>query len=234
MPVSNHPGRAAARPVEITPQRLNTLQHLVERPSNARQGHGFNFETGLMRLLGYSPAVSYTSPVDAWEPGNGGYPVSFKHIKDRGPVELGSACRNAGVDRDFLFYVGFWAGPQRATKRVHTMLVDAQLWRAWFPADMEPFTAEAVFDGISNDYADDVKWRARAKELRALWREKKPEGSPIQVRFKRDHKKQKRVQCAIPFRHFERVFSAVFSAKHSAQLEDAFRQQEGLPSLIAV
>lgn len=224
MPVPTTAGRDVARPVEITPQRFDVIQRLAGKPSGARQRHGFTFEAGLTRLLNYSPADSYTAPVDAWETVGANYPVSFKNIKDRAAIELGSASRNAAVERDFLFYVGFWSGLQRATTRIHVMVCDSAMWRSWFPDDMDPFSAEAVFDGITNAYADDAAWKVRCRQLRALWKQQVPD-SPIQVRFKRDHKSQKRVQCAIPFRSFKDVSAVAYSAQHTRQLETALDQQ---------
>jgi len=53
---------------------------------------------------------------------------------------------------------------------------------------------------ISNDRSDDNKW----KQFRLKWKEKYGD-SIISLRFKRDHKKQKRIQCGITKTNFLNV-----------------------------
>jgi hypothetical protein len=53
---------------------------------------------------------------------------------------------------------------------------------------------------ISNDKSDDSKW----KQFRLKWKERYG-NSIISLRFKRDHKKQKRIQCGISRNNFLEV-----------------------------
>ena len=51
---------------------------------------------------------------------------------------------------------------------------------------------------------DDALWKQQITLLRKEWSEKTP--NLVRPRFKRDHKKQKRVQCAINNKDFYNYF----------------------------
>lgn len=52
---------------------------------------------------------------------------------------------------------------------------------------------------ISNDRKDDAKWKEFCKKYKTIY----GEDAVISIRFKRDHKKQKRIQCAISYTNFK-------------------------------
>ena len=57
---------------------------------------------------------------------------------------------------------------------------------------------------ISNDRSDDGKWKEFRKKWNLLY--KKFNNNPvITLRFKRDHKKQKRIQCGISSSNFKKL-----------------------------
>ena len=53
---------------------------------------------------------------------------------------------------------------------------------------------------ISNDHSDDKKWTEFRKRYTKLYGK-----SVIALRFKRDHKSQKRIQCGISYTNFIKV-----------------------------
>ena len=52
----------------------------------------------------------------------------------------------------------------------------------------------------SFDYSDDEEWTRRRLELTKEWKENS--SNLISLYFKRDHKKQKRIQCGITYKNF--------------------------------
>lgn len=165
------------------------------------QAHGYRFQTASAYLLGLKECEDYTGPVDAVtiDPATGELYErwSMKTARYRGPVYLGSLLRNATVAHALRMVVGFWQRRRDNTIAILALWLPEGAWRALFPEDTEPFLAPAAFAGISNRREDDAAWRDRRKGLLDAWREQLPAGSPIVANYKRDHKRQKRVQCSI-------------------------------------
>ena len=65
-----------------------------------------------------------------------------------------------------------------------------------------------MIDNITNKHEDDIKWKEWMKEGKRLWKLKTP--NLIRPRFKRDHKTQKRIQCAINYTDFIDYFVKLF------------------------
>ena len=61
-----------------------------------------------------------------------------------------------------------------------------------------------MLNNITNDKKDDEKWRKMMQEQKARW--KNETSNYIRPRFKRDHKTQKRIQCAINYKDFYAYF----------------------------
>ena len=61
---------------------------------------------------------------------------------------------------------------------------------------------------VSNNKEDDNKWKTLMNEGKQLWKNKTP--NLISPRFKRDHKNQKRIQCAITNKNFYNYFLPKF------------------------
>jgi hypothetical protein len=57
---------------------------------------------------------------------------------------------------------------------------------------------------ISNDTTDDDLWKSSVVKYRSEWNKTSPYLRP---RFKRDHKSQKRIQCAITHKDFIKIHS---------------------------
>ena len=66
---------------------------------------------------------------------------------------------------------------------------------------------ESFLKGITNDYSDDIKWKKQITLFKEEWQLKTP--NFIRPRFKRDHKKQKRIQCAINNKDFHNYVKQV-------------------------
>jgi hypothetical protein len=216
------PNGVTPRAVEITTPRLHRLLVSAES-TDARQSHGFVFQSGATRLLRLMAPLDYTAEVDAYSIDEDDVALrhSFKNMKAGTSVELGDLGRNANTKRDYIMYVSFWEGFGTNLQDVYVLRVAAEYWRSLFPADITPFLANAAFLGITNARADDAKWDKRREELKQLWELEKPPGSPMTVNFKRDHKKQRRVQCGISAAGFPALFQRLFDEEHTTRLERA-------------
>lgn len=180
----------------------------------ARQQHGFDFENTSILTYGWQDAKSqdlknwYTAPFDAFCP-NFKIPVSIKTAKEKSPIELGDFKRQSEHNTDFIMCVGLWSGKEKTIHTEYLLKIPSSYWIAQFensPVDI----ILTAFDGITNSYEDDKKWTERRKALTKLWNDS---GSDIRVNFKRDHKKQKRIQCSIPWKTFYNTLLPKFEIK---------------------
>lgn len=190
----------------------------------ARQQHGFNYQKYITKFLELKPDENYTGKNDAhYQEKNGKiYPVQIKFIKKGGSIELGDYMRNKHRDKDFTLIVGFWEDIPGNMADQYILYPPLAWWLGLFQTD-ENFDNDAYMflKNITNDKIDDTNWKSGVKELKDRWDTswldfksdfentwdcKYPERL-IQPRFKRDHKKQKRIQCAIPNKMFFEYFT---------------------------
>lgn len=68
-----------------------------------------------------------------------------------------------------------------------------------------------LLSSISNERKDDVRWKNEIAILKKEWQSHTP--NLIRPRFKRDHKKQKRIQCAINNKDFYNYFIPKYEVK---------------------
>lgn len=159
----------------------------------ARQEHGFSNEYQIKDrygLLDYDD-TRYTARFDAKHAD--GKPVSIKTKKNKSAVELGDYWRNVEINQDFYLVVTFWkSSPENIVEELH-MLIPADEWSKLFDRSFDD-RIRALIDNASNDYSYDPIWRVERKKLQADYGKR-----VIRLRPKRDHKTQKRMQCAISY-----------------------------------
>ena len=68
-----------------------------------------------------------------------------------------------------------------------------------------------MLHNITNDKEDDEKWKEMIKTQKTRWQ--KETNNLIRPRFKRDHKSQKRVQCAINNKDFYNYFIPTYGVE---------------------
>lgn len=157
-----------------------------------RQGHGFVFEEYVESKYGVNRNdAQYTAK---WDGSLNGIPVSIKTAKIGTDVEMADFRRNAENTEDFYLFVGFWEGEKTNIVDEHVLLIRGEEWHELFPTHFVQDFAE-MLDNITNSHEDDAKWRDMIAEQKERWQEETQ--NLIRPRFKRDHKSQKRVQCAI-------------------------------------
>lgn len=157
-----------------------------------RQSHGFIFEQQIIEKYNLIPSNNYTAEFDAYTPT--GIGVSIKCMKYKTDIELSDIFRNASRSQDFYLIVGFWFESKTNIVETHCLFIPYQEWNSFFDQqllkDMKNF-----LQVISNNYSDDLLWRNTISQFKKEWASKT--NNFIRPRFKRDHKKQKRIQCAI-------------------------------------
>lgn len=166
-----------------------------------RQAHGFIFEEYVEKT--YKVDRSNKQYTSKWDGELNGYPVSIKTAKVGSDIELADFRRNAKNLESFYLIVGFWEGEKTNIVKIETLFIDGEEWHSLFPTHfIEDF--ETMLKNITNSREDDAKWRAMVKEQKKRWVAET--NNYIRPRFKRDHKTQKRIQCAINNRDFYNYF----------------------------
>ena len=165
-----------------------------------RQLHGFTFEQAIIKEMNITPTKNYT---DEWDGMYGEIPVSIKCIKNGSDIDMADYFRNSNKNKDFILIVGFWENDGNNIVNTHYLFIPAEEWRLMFPLEFaEKF--KNLLTGITNSHEDDERWKEEINELKKEWKDKT--NNLIRPRFKRDHKSQKRIQCAINYNDFYNYF----------------------------
>lgn len=160
-----------------------------------RQSHGFINETRIKELYSlddYLGKKDYTAKYDAQT--KAGIPISIKTTKHGCAVDMGDYFRNANADQDFYLIVSFWKGDKLNIHEEYKMLIPHAEWQKLFKREFDE-RIRKMLNEVSHDRSYDPIWRAQRLALRADWGE-----GIVKLRPKRDHKSQKRMQCAISYK----------------------------------
>ena len=162
--------------------------------SNERQKHGFQYESQTIEKYKLNKVESYTCPFDAYFKD---IPVQIKCIKLGSNIEMGDYIRNKTKNKNFILIVGFWSGEKTNITKEEILYIDHTVFKNYLHFN---FDKEMMHDmkPITNSRDDDLKWKLFCAKYKKLW----SNSNLLRLRFKRDHKKQKRIQCAIPWRLF--------------------------------
>lgn len=173
-----------------------------KKTKRERQVHGFKFESFIKEKYNIEPCPEghYTYK---WDGMLNGYPVSIKTEQQGTDVEMASFNRNAENTDNFYLIVGFWEGSKDNIVAIETLFIDGAEWHQIFNEEIVK-ECQKFLTEITNDYSDDEKWNNGCKILKEKWAQTTP--NLIRPRFKRDHKKQKRMQCAINYSDFYNYF----------------------------
>lgn len=166
-----------------------------------RQLHGFKYEKSIILKFNLIKSDNYVSIWDAYT--SSGHPVSIKLEKKGSDIELGDFFRNINCHQDFYLVVGFWENTKTNITEEKILFIPWKEWHNLFDDTfINPF--KELLNNISNLKEDDDKWKKQISQFRNDWKDKTK--NLIRPRFKRDHKKQKRIQCAINNKDFYKYF----------------------------
>lgn len=156
-----------------------------------RQKAGFIYQENCIKRYGLKADENYTGHWDAYYKDT---PVSIKLEKYGSDIELADIFRQMKIDKNFYMLVGFWKNNKENIIEEHLLYFQFIRYNKYFNLDMEN-DFRNLLTSITNSHEDDEKWKKKTNELRNKW--KLTTLNYIRPRFKRDHKKQKRIQCAI-------------------------------------
>jgi len=164
-----------------------------------RQKHGFIYENKIITENNLEKSPSYTNKWDAFEVYNGyRLPVSVKCIKNGSSIEFGDFKRQTEITTDFILYVGFWSENDNNIIEQYKIFIKKETWFSYF-GDLSIIDEMlSCMKDISNDIIDDGRWYNFRQKFSGLY----GVNNVISLRFKRDHKKQKRIQCGITKKNF--------------------------------
>lgn len=174
-----------------------------------RQGHGFVFEDYIKEKYNIKPFEenNYTCK---WDGILNGHPVSIKTEAIGSDIEMASFFRNATNKDSFYLIVGFWENSKTNIVKTEFLFIAGDEWHQLFDMSIV-HKCEELINSISNDKSDDARWKSERTALAKLWKENTL--NLVRPRFKRDHKTQKRMQCAINNKDFYKYFVPRYSVK---------------------
>ncbi len=167
----------------------------------ARQEHGFKYQEKIIQEKKLRKELKHTHKFDAYEKIKGiEYSVSIKCIKLGSGIDFGDFERQSKVDKDFILYIGFWEGNTNNIVKEYKILIKKEKWNSYF-GDLSIITnLKNDLKNISNEKKDDGIWKTYRTKYKKLYGK-----STITLKFKRDHKTQKRIQCGISKTNFNKI-----------------------------
>lgn len=181
---------------------------IPESESRARQYHGFEFEKVIISKFKLCKTSCYTDKFDAYT--QDGIPVQIKYIKLGCSIDMGDLRRNMSMSTEFILYIGFWKTKRENLVELYRIVVpNFHDWnKLFFLSQYNAMKCEMSL--ITNLKIDDYRWKAFCLKYKQLWNST---SRITQIRFKRDHKSQKRVQCAINKTQFLKIRNQFQSKK---------------------
>lgn len=193
-------------------ERLTSFNSNIQNESlvpKERQIHGFNYEKVFCENTGTIKSEKYGAKFDS-ELDN--IPIQIKCIKQNNEICLGDYFRNLETNVDFLLHIAFYkeeslqsykeeeTNPEGKNKKIieyFTFYIKWEDWKKEFENEnLNLNVMKEEFKLITNLKEDDSKFDIFREKYKKYF-----DGKLIQLRFKRDHKTQKRVQCAIPIKN---------------------------------
>lgn len=179
-----------------------------------RQYHGLWLEEQLEDIKGWKKYEQYTSPFDLFVPQINMFQEIKQNIQSKcigkgNAIEMGDIFKNGKKEQDFLLVITLYdelfevsKGKKIPNKVVEYMEieVDHEKWNRHFvlPDDIQESWKHWITNEVSNEYSYDAQWKIDVATRKEEWSHYGENAhSLVQPRFKRDHKKQRRIQCAV-------------------------------------
>lgn len=187
---------------------------------SARQQHGFDIQREVIEALDGVQEHFYTASYDGLSTSDSNEQIEIKSAKYGAPIELADYFRNRDKHllqnhsvSEFILAVNFYDNETKAIIENNLFYIPLTWW-SWHFRSPDGFDASLseFMRTITNSHDDDNRWTEGRLKFTEVWdnywqtslRQKFSEqwgfdipDRLIRLRFKRDHKKQKRVQCAI-------------------------------------
>lgn len=168
--------------------------------ASERQKHGFIYQSNVIKKYNLLEQKGYTAEYDATYKN---IPVQIKCSKYGASLELGDYRRNKMKNKDFILAIGLWKNVpanKMITNEYMLYIEHCKFTRhlGYYNDYIETLMYEE-YKQISNHKADDAVWKQFCTKYKTFWKA----DNKISIRFKRDHKKQKRIQCAVSWNNFD-------------------------------
>jgi hypothetical protein len=175
------------------------IRKALQTVSIAKQYHGFEYEKKVISKYNLQKSKGYTSPYDAHHKALN---IQIKCMQHGSSVEFGDYIRNKNKCSNFILIVGFWKDDKENIIQEHIFDVNSTKLtdNLFYPYDAEMYEEMRL---ITNLHEDDENWKYFCQKHRTQWREFK---NNMDLRFRRDHKKQKRIQCGVSWKKYHSWF----------------------------
>jgi hypothetical protein len=170
---------------------------------NERQSHGFEYEEKYIQENGLINEEKYTSSWDAYD--KDGIPYQIKCIKEGSSIDMGDYFINSEKNVDFFLVISFWRNNKSNIVKTFKLFIKHEKWKNFLDFEFKDKLKDWIKNKVSNSYSYDKQWKEEMKQWKDLWGDRK-----IQLRFKRDHSSQRRIQCAINQTDFNNFFVKEF------------------------
>lgn len=168
-----------------------------------RQIHGFKYQEELCKKKNLTPVAEYTGKWDALTQEQ--KPVVIKCFKDKSELPLSDIFINSERNEDFIICCGIWRGSKYNIIEEIEVEVDIQKWKKYFEFEEYENLKDWIKNKVSNERSYDSTWKQECE----LWKSKWGKERLVQPRFKRDHKTQRRIQCAVSFANLTNFLNEV-------------------------
>jgi len=174
------------------------------------QAHGFGFEKWVRNHFFSGYTGTYMQKWDVAPDHNKsesvpiqfrGLPVSVKTTKMGSPIGLGDVLRQRQIDHDFLMIVGFWEQRTKTDKwivDIGCVAFNSASWQSLW-GQLTLAEIQQIDDVVKNLKTHYSVVRAEAR----VWKNRTSVGtSTIVINPKIDSRKQRRIQCSLPYSTF--------------------------------
>lgn len=159
-----------------------------------QQKFGFDIESMIINKYGLKKNESYTGVYDALTQSN--INVQIKSFKNKTSICLGDLKRNFSKSELFVLIIYNYDTNFNHIKTHFLKVKDYKKYNKLFYFEKyNEFYDQFML--ISNSYEDDDKWKLLRLKYTNMYKETH---NIVRMNPKRDHKKQKRIQCSIPYK----------------------------------
>ena len=162
-----------------------------------RQVHGFDYQEEMCVRHNLLSDKNYTGVWDAYKADR--TPCVVKLFKEHSELPLSDIFNNAERDKDFYFIYGVWKGKKSNIVEEKVIFIDIKKWKESFDWKHYDELKHWIKNLVSNSYSYDKVWRSEMK----VWKDRWGRDRLVQPRFKRDHKKQRRIQSSVAYKNLD-------------------------------